>query len=77
MTEPSKRSHEDKVHRDDLHDERVNPGENDFEFGAGANPADREGGKAARETPLDSTDGEQAGTQRDPRFKPEGSHSRG
>lgn len=65
MSVPSNRSHEDKEHRDDLREERLNPGRSDVEFGAGAAPADREGGKAAREHPLDKSEGVQAGTQRD------------
>lgn len=71
MTVPSNRSHEDKAHRDDKREERLNPGQQDVEFGSGAAPADKDGGKAAKQHPLDSRDGEQAGTQRDPRFKPE------
>lgn len=71
MSVPGKHSHEDKAHRDDLQEERLNPGRNDVEYGAGATPADRDGGKAAKEHPLDESDGEQAGTQRDPKFRPE------
>lgn len=71
MSVPSNRSHEDKEHHDELREERLNPGRSDVEFGAGAASADREGGKAAKRHPLDESDGEQAGTQRDGMHKVE------
>lgn len=72
MTDPNPRSHEDKAHRDDKHEERLNPGQNTEGRGdTGAKPVAEQGGAAAQVHPLDEADAEQAGTQRDPKFKTE------
>jgi len=72
MTEPTKRTHEDKARRYDKEGERLNPGlVTGGTRGVGAAPTDQPGGEAAKNHPLDSTDAEQAGTRRDPKFKTE------
>lgn len=71
MTDPN-HSHEDKGHRDDKREERLNPGQNTEGKGSvGAPVEDEYGAAAAKEHPLDRTDAEQAGTERDPKFKNE------
>lgn len=72
MDKDNKRSHQDKAHRDDKNEERLNPGMNsEGTAGAGADRTKPRDGGAAEKFPLDSTDGEQAGTQRDPKNRGE------
>lgn len=72
MTDPTQRSHEDKAHRDDKREERQNPGQNtEGRSDTGATPRAEPGGVAVRKHPLDEADAEQAGTQRNPKFKTE------
>ena len=72
MDDGKTRSHEDTAHRDDKSDERLNPGQNTGTTGgAGARPAEPQDHPAAKDHPLDRSDATQAGTQRDPSFKPE------
>lgn len=66
MTDPKQHSHEDKAYRDDKREERLNPGQNtDGEGSVGAPVEDGHGGAAAKEHPLNRSDDEQAGTERD------------
>jgi hypothetical protein len=72
MSDSNQRSHEDKAHRDDKRDERLNPGQNaEGEGSVGAPGEGEHGGAAAKQHPLDEADAEQAGTERNPKFKTE------
>lgn len=57
---------------DDHENERLNPGhDTQGTGGAGAREQDDHDHSAAKQQPLNRTDAEQAGTQRDEKFKPE------
>jgi hypothetical protein len=72
MDKDNKRSHQDKAHGYDKNEERLNPGMNsEGAGGAGADPTKPRDGGAAEKFPLGSTDGEQAGNQRDPKHRSE------
>lgn len=72
MTTNNENSHRDKTDRDDKREERQNPGMNSEGIsGTGADRSRPRDGGAAKKYPLDGSAGEQAGTQRDPKFKTE------